>query len=557
MLRLAPSLTLLVFIVPVALGLFWTVLPAFGFLPALGSREFSLAPWRELVAYPGLRSALWLTVGVGFGATIVSFILAIGFCALMVETRIVRRLQGVLPALLATPHVALAIGLAFLIAPTGLLVRLISPWLTGWDRPPAIATVNDIYGLSLIAGLVLKETAYLILMMIAATAQAAERASLNAARALGYNPLRAWVAVVLPRIYPQIRLPVYAVLAFSLSNVEVALILGPGNPPPLAVLAMRLFSDHDLASYYPAAAAATLQFLIVIGGIMAWRGIEYLVVALERQWAARGIRRGWGDFVVGGSGIAACLTLVLALAAIIIVGVWSITHIWRYPDVLPSAWSVATWERYAGQVADIALRTAFIGGAATLIALGLVLACLENEQQRRLKPGRSVLWVLYLPLLIPQIAFLFGAQTLLVRAGFDGTLMAVIWAHLLFVLPYMFLSLADPWRALDPRFARTAAALGASPLRVFLVMKLPMLARPIAVACAVGFAVSVALYLPTLFAGAGRVVTLTTEAVTLSSGGDRRVIGVFAFVQAMLPLVVYAAALALPAVVFRNRKGMG
>ena len=39
---------------------------------------------------------------------------------------------------------------------------------------------------------------------------------------------------------------------------------------------------------------------------------------------------------------------------------------------------------------------------------------------------------------------------------------------------------------------------------------------------AVGFAVSAGLYLPTLFAGGGRFVTLTTEAVTLASGGDRR-----------------------------------
>ena len=53
-------------------------------------------------------------------------------------------------------------------------------------------------------------------------------------------------------------------------------------------------------------------------------------------------------------------------------------------------------------------------------------------------------------------------------------------------------------------------------------MKLPMLLRPMATAAAIGFAVSVAQYLPTLFIGAGRVATLTTEAVTLSSGADRR-----------------------------------
>ncbi|KNZ32701.1 MAG: ABC transporter permease, partial [Methylibium sp. NZG] len=116
--------------------------------------------------------------------------------------------------------------------------------------------------------------------------------------------------------------------------------------------------------------------------------------------------------------------------------------------------------------------------------------------------------------------------------------------------------LADPWRALDGRYARSAAALGAGPWAVLLRVRLPLLLRPALVAFAVGVAVSVGQYLPTLFAGAGRVATLTTEAVTLSSGADRRILGVFTFLQALLPLAVYVAATTLPGLVFRHRKGM-
>jgi len=180
------------------------------------------------------------------------------------------------------------------------------------------------------------------------------------------------------------------------------------------------------------------------------------------------------------------------------------------------------------------------------VALVLVLACLENEARQARRPGRRVLWLVYAPLLVPQIAFLFGAQVLLVRLAWDGTLAAVVWAHLVFVLPYLFLSLADPWRALDPRYARAAAGLGASPWRIFFRIKLPLLSRSILTACAVAFAVSVGLYLPTLFAGNGRVATLTTEAVTLAAGADRRVIGAYAMLQAAIPLAAYLAAVAVP-----------
>ena len=130
----------------------------------------------------------------------------------------------------------------------------------------------------------------------------------------------------------------------------------------------------------------------------------------------------------------------------------------------------------------------------------------------------------------------------------DGTLSAVIAMHVLFVLPYLFLALVDPWRALDPRYARSAHALGASPRRVFARVKLPLLLPPILTAAAVGFAVSVGQYLPTLFAGAGRIATLTTDAVTLASGADRRVVGVYmAALQAALPLLAYLLAVGMPA----------
>jgi putative thiamine transport system permease protein len=91
---------------------------------------------------------------------------------------------------------------------------------------------------------------------------------------------------------------------------------------------------------------------------------------------------------------------------------------------------------------------------------------------------------------------------------------------------------------------------------VFWRIKLPMLLRPALFALAVGFAVSVGEYLPTVFAGGGRFATLTTEAVSLASGGDRRVIGVYSFLQALLPWIGFMLAIGLPAWFYRDRRGM-
>ena len=95
---------------------------------------------------------------------------------------------------------------------------------------------------------------------------------------------------VLPLVWRQVRLPVMAVLAFSLSVVDVSLLLGPGNPPTLAVLALRWFADPDTRWVFPAAAAATLLLGIVIASVGLWRVGEVLIGRVLRARWALGVR---------------------------------------------------------------------------------------------------------------------------------------------------------------------------------------------------------------------------------------------------------------------------
>jgi putative thiamine transport system permease protein len=553
-----PAITVCVLLLPIGAGFLGTLLPAVGYLPAIGGQSVSLNPWRTLVAYPGFFTSVATTLFTGVVTALLALFLAIGFCAAAHGRPWPRRLGSFLAPILSTPHSAIAIGFAFLVAPSGWVVRVLSPWLTGWALPPDLATIGDHAGLALIAGLLLKEVPYLILMIAGALHQVPAQQHLAIARSLGYTRAEGWIKTILPQVYPQIRLPVYAVIAFSLSVVDVALILGPSNPPTLSVLAVRWFTDADIRWYFPAAAAAMLQLALAIGVIALWFGAERVVSVAGRHWIARGNRRGVVAALCGTTAALACTAFGLAAMAMLGMALWSFAAQWRFPDALPSMWSTSNWMQHFPDLAGPVWLTLVLGVAATTIALTLVTGCLENESRRHVRAGPLALWILYVPLLVPQVAFLFGAQVLLVRLGLDGMLGTVVWSHLVFVLPYLFLSLADPWRALDPRFARTAAGLGATPARILLGVKVPLLLRPIAMACAIAFAVSAGLYLPTLFAGNGRVATLTTEAVTLASGADRRVIALYALLQACLPLVAYLAAAGLPVLfVARRRAGGG
>lgn len=545
-LRLVPAATLALFLGPIGAGLAFTLLPAFGWLPALGGTAFSLDPWRELFEAPEFPGALGLTLFSGLASTVISVALVILFVAACHDRPVFATLRRLLAPLLAIPHAAMALGLAFLIAPSGWLVRLVSG-PAGWDTPPNIATLPDPYGLGLVLGLVLKEAPYLLLMTLAALDQVPAARSLTVARSLGYGPLAAWLKVVLPQVYPQIRLPIFAVLAYALSTVDMAIVLAPNTPPPLAPLLVRWFNDPDLTRRFVAAAGAAVQLGLVAAAILLWLAAERLAASWLRPRLADGRRGAGGGLPAALAGTAMAGVAVLAGVSLAGMALWSVTTRWRYPDALPAGLTLDIWMRHADAFAWPLSVTLIVGLVAAALALALVVGCLENEQRHGLHPTARVLWLLYLPLLVPQISFLFGLQVLLAAIGLDGTWPGLVWSHLLFVLPYVFLSLADPWRALDERYARSALCLGASPWRVFWRIKLPMLIRPVLFAGAVGVAVSVAQYLPTLFAGAGRFATLTTESVTLSSGGDRRIIGVYVFLQALLPILAFAVALGWPA----------
>ncbi len=551
-----PALTLLAMLGPVAAGLYGTVLPAFGHLPAAGLMGPTVDPFLALFDWAGLARAVMLSVGVGVGATVMALTIVALLTAGWSGTRAFRVLERLLSPLLSVPHAAAAFGLAFLITPSGWISRGLSPWFTGWDRPPDLLIVQDPWGLTMMVGLILKEVPFLLLITLAALGQADTLKSRAVAQALGYGRVTGWLKTVFPRVYAQIRLPVYVVLAYSMSVVDVAVILGPNTPPSLSVYIVRLMSDPDIAMRLQGAAAALLQLGLVIGALVIWRVGETVFARLGRRWVVQG-SRGYFDPVVGFIALFLGATCAFAvLAGITVLGVWSFAGFWSFPDFLPDQLFLRNWMRFGPGTLAALRETAIIAICVTIAALILTIGCLEAEYRHGLRLSQRGMFLLYLPLLVPQTAFLPGLQTFMLNIGFDVGRFPVMLAHLVFVLPYVFLSLADPFRAWDARMGTIAAALRASPDRVLWRVRMPMLLRPVLTAIAVGLSVSVGQYLATLLIGGGRVATLTTEAVALASGGDRRAIGVYGLMQTGAALIPFTMALIIPAIVWRNRKGL-
>ena len=523
------ALPVLLILGPLLPGLYWALSPS-----------LDLAVWQALWAdaqWPQALRATLLSAGLGSALGVA---LAAGLATALYPGPRWLALQRRLPLLLSVPHAAFAVGLFFLLSPSGWLARALAP-LAGWLEPPQWTTVQDPFGLSLALALGLKESWFLLWVLMAVLGEQTVRRHMVVARSLGYNRAQTWRLVLWPQLLPRLGWPLAAVVAYGLSVVDMAVVLGPSTPPTLAVLVWQWLTDPDAAMQAKGAAASLVllaMFLLMAGAARwAWRLVVRRLAypSGERQSAAPPSSLGLHQPL-----------LLVGYAVVAVLLLWSLADTWFFPALWPDALLLRTWLQ-----ADWApfWTTLWLAVAATLLCLPATLLWLEWGPQRFNA-------LLYVPLIIPALPLVAAQYAALLRLQGDGTAAGLVWSHLLWVLPYMVLTLIGPYRAFDRRLMTTARALGQSPLGACLRVKWPMLIKPILAALAVGLAVCVGQYLPTLFAGGGRFVTVTTEAVALSAGGNRRVLAVQALLQIVLPLLGFGLAGLISLWAGRCRKGL-
>lgn len=501
------------------------------------------AAWQALRNDPQTGPALRSSLVSGLGSTLVATALSLWLTTQLWDRPPWLALQRRLPAMLAVPHAALAIGLLLLWMPGGWIARLLAP-LAGWDVPPDWTTVNDPHALALTLALVLKETPFLLWTIAALLARPDVaprlRQQLALGRSLGYTPAQVWWRVVWPGWAGALVWPVAAVAAYGLTVVDMALVLGPGAPPTLAVLAWQWLLDADPLRNAQGAAAACVLVGVMAVGAGVFLASSRVLRPVRQAWSVRGPRHGVIPIFAGMTARAVTERglAVLWLAAGLALVVASVSGVWRFPALWPTVWTLASWVQ-VGAAAGTLWTTLAVALVASALSVALVVLWLESTPPAW---DRAATAVALVPVVVPGLLLMVGVYRIALALRLDGTFAGLALVHAWMALPYVLVTLLPAWRRFDPRHAWVAQTLGRSRLALAWQVKRPLLAAPLASALAVGFAVSVGQYLPTLFIGAGRLATVTTEAVTLSAGGQRATGAAFAVLQALLPLLGFALA---------------
>lgn len=570
---------------------------------AAASQAIDLPAWQALAADPQTLRAGGLTLWTALASTLLAWWTLARLLASAFVRQQLAQWVAALPAMLATPHAAMAIGLVLWLSPSGWALRLVSPTWTGWDAPPPWPTTQDPWGLGLVLALWLKEVPFLL--WVAATQLQREdlrrrwQAESALAQTLGATPAQAFSQVVWPQLAPRLHWPLLAVLAYGLTVVDMALIIGPASPPTLAVLAWQWLGDADASVQAQGAAAAgalTLSVLAcaglglaamrawaaglrVVGGVRSARGsgcgpsslgrlsrlgrlgLNWVWLSKSKKRSAVGVR---GESLKSPKKLAnpaitvwafnaraaektglslrpSALAWAMGAAYLAVwwaLGVGSFLGVWPFPQLWPSVWTLDAWGQVLGSASTVWTTLGLAAATASLCLLWSV-AWLEwapRRWQQALKPW----WLL--PLILPSVLWVVGLYSLALHWRLEGQWLGLLLAHSVMVLPYALLALEPAYLAVDPRQAAVVASLGHGRWVYLTRIRWPLLKSAIASAWAVGFAVSVAQYLPTLYVGAGRFATVTTEAVTLAAGGQRSLMSAYAVLQMLLPLLAFALA---------------
>ncbi len=405
------------------------------------------------------------------------------------------RVLTTLPFILPTVVVAAAFNA--LIGPRGWinlglmnLFNLTAPPLQMLNSLPAILIAHVFYN-----------TTIVIRVVGSAWSQLDPRME-QASRVLGATPLKTLREVTLPLLRPAILAAGLLVFMFDFTSFGVILLLGG---PQFATLEVEIYIQALHMLNLPLAGLlSAVQLLCTLGFTIAYsRASLHLNVPLAPRLQGEGMRRirTWREkLLVGVTIILLAVLLVLPLAAL---GARSVVRLEADRGERGGVQTGLTLDYYRElfvnrrqslfYVPPIEAARNSLVYAGTTVLISLTLGFLASSAlARRARINRVLDPLLMLPLGTSAVTLGLGFIVVFSRPPFDpGSFPLLIpLAHSLVALPFVVRTLLPALRSIPISLRQAAGVLGASPLRTWWEVDLPIIARAALVSAVFAFTIS-------------------------------------------------------------------
>jgi ABC-type spermidine/putrescine transport system permease subunit II len=231
--------------------------------------------------------------------------------------------------------------------------------------------------------------------------------------------------------------------------------------------------------------------------------------------------------------------IILGLVAFVIFGplanlaIWALAEAWFFPNKLPSQWGFRFWEvvfRPTGRAMEalnVSIWIALLTVAVSLIVsvpAGLALA-------RGRLPWRALIMLAFLlPQAFPSLPVYINVARIFYEFGLNGTVAGVVLVHTLHGLVFAVWITTAAFASVDKELEQAARNLGASGLRTFLTVTLPLAAPGIVASAIFVFLESLDEFTGSYFVGAPEIQTLPLTMFLASMGGNYQISSITALI---------------------------
>jgi ABC-type spermidine/putrescine transport system permease subunit II len=254
--------------------------------------------------------------------------------------------------------------------------------------------------------------------------------------------------------------------------------------------------------------------------------------AKARTWA-------YGSTLLKILGLAAFAFLLFGPLANLVL--WSFAERWYAPFKLPVSYGTREWEvvfRPTGDAMSSLATSVSIACLTVLVALAVSVPAGYALARLRL-PWRTALMILFLlPQAFPSVAIYINVARVFYSLGLTGTITGVVLVHAAHGLVYSVWIAAAAFAAVDRDLELAARNIGASPLRTFFTITLPLAAPGIMASAIFVFLESLDEFTGTFFVGVPQVTTLPLLLYNASMGGNYQIASITALIL-LVPSVLF------------------
>ena len=243
-------------------------------------------------------------------------------------------------------------------------------------------------------------------------------------------------------------------------------------------------------------------------------------------------------------GLFVALMIVFILGPLLWLGVRAFAGTWTYPNLLPDDWTLRWWQVVVNDGAlGIAVQNSLFFAPVTVLVSAVICLPAAYAFARFDFPGRRFFLIsLFATNAFPKMGLFVTLAALFYALNLMNTVLGILVVHVLGTVVFMTWIPAAAFAAVPRNLEEAARDAGASKLRVFTSVTLPMALPGIIVAAVMSFLASFDEAQGTYLVGAPAFMTMPTQMYSLVLNYPTQVAAVFSILLAIPSVALMLAA---------------